>query len=35
VYGILGFKEICCIKNGLSTQAASRPSISQIKAALR
>ena len=34
VYGILNFKEINCIKNGLHKRAASRPSISQIKAAL-
>lgn len=34
VYRILNFKEIDCIKNGLHKRAASRPSISQIKAAL-
>ena len=35
VYRILKFKDIDCIKNGLSTRAANRPSISQVKAALR
>ena len=35
VYGILKFKDTDIIKTGLSTRAANRPSISQVKATLR
>ena len=35
VYGILKFKSIGIVKDGLSTVAAKRPSVSEVKAALR
>ena len=35
VYGILNFKSIGIVKDGLSTVAAKRPSVSEVKAALR